>query len=83
MSDGDTIPGVGLEVDRVFPDAPTPKGLQILAHSPIATPECDQRAVTITNNVLLAFGTGPPGAIHPSVPKASSFGYTLTDPTDP
>jgi hypothetical protein len=124
MHDGDTIPdGVDLEVDKIFPGAPTPTRIQILAHSPIACPgrssfadmtyyttrghagvfdassqgwftklqcgapvatvECDQRAVRITENVLLAFGTGPAGDAHPSVANASSFGYTLTDPTDP
>jgi hypothetical protein len=124
MSDGDAIPGaIALEVDRIFPGAPTPRWIQVLAHSPVecpsratyadmtyysttshagvfdvssqgwftklqcgapvATAECDQRAVTITRNVLLAFGMGPAGNVHPSVANASSFGYTLTDPTDP
>jgi hypothetical protein len=124
MSDGDAIPGaISLEVDRIFPDAPTPRRIQVLAHSPVdchsrttysdmtyyttrshagvfdvssqgwfkklrcgapvATSECDHRAVKITRNVLLAFGTGPSGDVHPSRANASSFGYTLTNPTDP
>jgi hypothetical protein len=35
----------------------------------VATVECDQRAVRITENAWVA--------------NASSFGYTSTDPTDP
>lgn len=36
LHDGDTIPGiVGYEYDRVFPDALRPKGLLILASSPV------------------------------------------------
>jgi hypothetical protein len=36
LSDGGTIPGlVDMEYDRVFPDAPTPADIQILAHSPL------------------------------------------------
>jgi len=124
LHDGDAIPGaVDMEVDRIFPNAPTPATIQVLAHSPVACPrtssdadmtyyttrsdagvfdvgsqgwveklgcdapvasaDCDRRAVTITENVLLAFAIGPAAVAHPSVPNASSFGYTLTDPTDP
>ena len=124
MSDGDHIPGaVDMEYDRIFPDAPTPASIQVLAHSslrcrdkaraadmtyytarsgagvfdaasqgwvkkircfdPVRSDTCDQRAVRITLNVLRAVGAGPAGNAHPSVPNASSFGYVLTDPTDP
>jgi len=124
LNDGDVIPGaVSLEVDRIFPDAPTPGSVQVLAHSPVTCPgrstfadmayyttrgnagvfdaasqgwftrlrcdppvatiDCDRRAVTITLNVLVAFGTAPAGIAHPSVANVSSFGYALTDPTDP
>lgn len=39
LHDGNHIPGaVDMEVDRIFPDAPTPQSIQILAHSPVDCP---------------------------------------------
>jgi hypothetical protein len=36
LADGDHIPGlVDMEYDRIYPDAPTPGSIQILAHSPV------------------------------------------------
>lgn len=36
LEDGDRIPGlISGEYDRIFPDAPTPSSVQILAHSPV------------------------------------------------
>jgi hypothetical protein len=37
MDDGDHVDGaVHLEYDRIFPDAPTPRTIQVLAHSPLS-----------------------------------------------
>jgi hypothetical protein len=42
MDDGDRIAGaVDMEYDRIFPDAPTPRTIQVLAHSPLS---CGGRA---------------------------------------
>jgi hypothetical protein len=36
LVDGDSIPGaIDMEFDKVFPDAPTPASIEVLAHSPI------------------------------------------------
>ena len=124
MHDGARIPGaVDMEYDRIFPNAPTPGSIQVMAHSPLSckgqpraadmtyyttrddagvfdigsqgwvktlrcfdpvrSDTCDKRAVRITLNVLRVFAKGPAGRAHPSVPNAASFGYALTDPTDP
>ena len=44
---------------------------------------CDKRAVRITLNIMRVFAKGPAGRRHPSVPNAASFGYALTNTTDP
>jgi hypothetical protein len=37
LTDGATIPGaVDMEFDAVFPDAPTPASIEVLAHSPVS-----------------------------------------------
>lgn len=37
LADGDVIPGgVTGEYDKIFPDAPTPESIQVLAHSPLS-----------------------------------------------
>ena len=50
---------------------------------PVRSDTCDKRAVRITLNIMRVFAKGPAGRVHPSVPNAASFGYVLTDPTDP
>jgi hypothetical protein len=48
MDDHDHIPGaVDMEYDRIFPDAPTPGSIQVLAHSPL-TCKGDPRAADMT-----------------------------------
>ncbi len=124
MHDGARIPGaVDMEYDRIFPNAPTPGSIQVMAHSPLTckgqpraadmtyyttrddagvfdvgsqgwvktlrcydpvrSDTCDKRAVRITLNIMRAFAKGPAGLAHPSVPNAASFGYDLTNATDP
>ena len=124
MHDGARIPGaVDMEYDRIFPNAPTPGSIQVMAHSPLSckgqpraadmtyyttrddagvfdvgsqgwvktlrcfdpvrSDTCDKRAVRITLNILRVFAKGPAGMTHPSEPNAASFGYVLTDATDP
>jgi hypothetical protein len=46
-------------------------------------PWCSTAATTITKTVLAAAAAGPMGVAHPSQPNASTFGYTLTNPTNP
>jgi hypothetical protein len=48
MHDHDHLPGaVDMEYDRIFPDAPTPGSIQVLAHSPL-TCKGDPRASDMT-----------------------------------
>lgn len=43
--DGDKVPGmVGNEYDRVTPEAPTPKNIQVIAHSPVTCRKVDSFA---------------------------------------
>ncbi len=49
LRDGDSLPGiVGYEYDRMFPDAPQPKGVVILASSPVTTVDGKQSTANTT-----------------------------------
>jgi hypothetical protein len=48
LNDHDHLPGaVDMEYDRIFPDAPTPGSIQVLAHSPLSC-KGDPRAADMT-----------------------------------
>ena len=81
VRDGDSIPLlVGYESDRVFPDAPSPAGVQILAQSPVANFDSGELGPSWHNSTVYATRSG--GFVFAAGVVQWAYGLARTDVAD-